>query len=374
MNIIDRYVLRQYIQTFLICYLSLTGLYIVFGAFTNLDSFLKAAEGHGGLLAVVATYYGYQSLFFFDLTAGMLALIAAMFTVTWLQRHNEMTALMAAGIPRVRAVMPVIVAAISVALLATVNRELIMPCCRNELARQPSDLTGENARLLEPRYDARTDVLLRGGYSYAQERRISKPDFQLPDTLGDYGKHLIAESAFYQPPVGNRPGGYLLRGVSQPKLLSTLPSLPPGGEPILITPRDADWLKPNECFLASDVSFDLLTQGVEFASTAQLIAGLRNPSLDFGAAVRVEIHSRIVQPLLDITLLFLGLPLVVSRQNRNVFVAIGLCILVVSVFVVVTIALESLGASYLIPPHLAAWAPLLIFVPIAVGIAGTMWE
>jgi lipopolysaccharide export system permease protein len=235
-----------------------------------------------------------------------------------------MTALMAAGVPRVRAVMPVIVAAVSVALLATANRELIMPCCRNELARQPNDLTGENAHQLEPRYDERTDVLLRGGYSYAREQRISKPDFLLPDTLADYGKHLIAENAFYQPPSGNRPGGYLLRGVSQPKLLGTLPSLPPGAEPILISPRDADWLKPDECFVASDVSFELLTQGVEFASTSQLIAGLRNPSIDCGAAVRVEIHSRIVHPFLDITLLFLGLPLVVSRQNRNVFVAIGL--------------------------------------------------
>ena len=39
MRIIDRYILRQFVQTFLFCFLSLTGLYVVFGAFTNLDSF-----------------------------------------------------------------------------------------------------------------------------------------------------------------------------------------------------------------------------------------------------------------------------------------------------------------------------------------------
>ena len=48
MKIIDRYLLRQFIQTFLICFLSLTGLIIVFDAFTNLDSFLKCAGKHGG--------------------------------------------------------------------------------------------------------------------------------------------------------------------------------------------------------------------------------------------------------------------------------------------------------------------------------------
>ena len=44
MTIIDRYLLRQFLQTFLICYLSLTGLYIVFDAFTNLEDFLRCGR------------------------------------------------------------------------------------------------------------------------------------------------------------------------------------------------------------------------------------------------------------------------------------------------------------------------------------------
>ena len=31
--------------------------------------------------------------------------------------------------------------------------------------------------------------------------------------------------------------------------------------------------------------------------------------------VRVTVHSRVVQPILDVTLLFLGLPLVVARGS-----------------------------------------------------------
>ena len=98
--------------------------------------------------------------------------------------------------------------------------------------------------------------------------------------------------------------------------------------------------------MVSNVTFDLLTDGLasQFASTAQLIAGLRNPSVDFGADVRVEIHSRIVHPFLDVTLLFLGLPLVLTRENRNVFLAIGLCLLVVTVFVLATMAPCSIWA------------------------------
>ena len=107
----------------------------------------------------------------------------------------------------------------------------------------------------------------------------------------------------------------------------------------------------------------------------QLVRALRNPSLDYGADVRVAIHGRIVKPLLDLTLLFLGLPLVVTRENRNVFIAIGLCMLVTFAFTVAVIGLQKLGeASYLLSPALAAWAPLMIFVPLAVGMAESLWK
>jgi lipopolysaccharide export system permease protein len=375
MKIIDRYLLRQFIQTFLICFLSLTGLFIVLDALTHIDGFLKCAEKHGSLASLMGEYYAYRSLLFFDLTAGILALISAMFTITWIQRHNEMTALMAAGVPRIRVALPVIVAAATVAVLTTANRELVLPRVREELVRSPDDLVGEAARKMDPRYDAQTDVGIYGEATVAKDCLIKKPSFQLPPSLDHYGSQLVAATATYLPPEGDRPGGYLLKGVSQPKDLATKPSLSLGGEPVIITPRDApDWLGEKECFVVSNVTFDLLTEGLAYASTAQLIAGLRNPGVDFGADVRVEIHSRIVHPFLDVTLLFLGLPLVLTRENRNVFLAIGLCLLVVTVFVLATIALQHLGTTLLIPPHLAAWAPLLIFVPLAVGMAGSMWK
>lgn len=92
MAIIDRYLLAQFLKVFVICFLSLTGLYIVIDGFANLDDFMIYADKHGNLLPVMAEYYGYKSLAFFDRTCGILTLIAAMFTITWIQRHHELTA------------------------------------------------------------------------------------------------------------------------------------------------------------------------------------------------------------------------------------------------------------------------------------------
>ena len=378
MSLIDRYVLRQFVGTFLICFLSLTGLYIVFDAFTNMDQFLRCAENEGGLAALMATYYGYHSIGFFDRTAGTITLIAAMFTVTSLQRHNEMTALLSAGISRTRLVMPVIVAAATVTCGAALNRELVIPQCRDELARTSKDLVGDVGRELQPRYDNQTDILLRGRSTYRDRQRIAEPSFRLPPSLDSYGSQLAAENAFYKPPEGNRPGGYLLEGVTRPKDLASLPSLKLDGRPVVIMPRDAPgWLRADQCFVVCQINFDQLTGGRawrECSSTLTLIAGLRNPSFDCGAAVRVAIHRRIVQPVLDITLLFLGLPLVLRRESRNVFIAMGLCMAVSACFSLVVLGFQYLGSIYSVSPALAAWAPLMIFVPMAVGMVDALWD
>ena len=379
MRIIDRYLLRQFLQTFVICFVSLTGLCIVFDAFTHLDDFLRCAERGRGLLALMGTHYAYQSLFFFDRTSGLLALTSAMFTVTWIQRHNEMTALMSAGIPRIRVVAPLIFAVIAISLLTAANRELVLPRFRNELVRQPTDPLGDVGQDFQQQYDNDTDILFRGKATFAAQQRIEKPDFLLPATLGQFAKQLAAANAYYRPPRTDWPGGYLFEGMEQPKDLATRPSLMVEGMPVVITPRDApDRLKANQCFVVSNVTFDLLTGGRafrQFASTPELIAGLRNRSNSFGADVRVAIHGRILNPLLDITLLFLGLPLVLTRESRNVFLAIGMCLVVVSIFLGVAIGCQSLGAqSMLLSPALAAWLPLILFVPGAVAAAQGMWE
>jgi lipopolysaccharide export system permease protein len=374
MNIIDRYLLRQFFKTYLICFLSLTGLFIVFDAFTHLEDFLSTAEKAGGLARMMATYYAYRSVLFFDRTSALLTLVSAMFTVAWIQRFNEMTALQAAGISRVRVVKPILIAAIALSLFAMLVREAAIPRFANELSRAPSDLLGDVAQELKPRYDNQTDVFLRGKSTYNNERRIEKPNFWLPD-----GRQLVAENAYYRPSEGQRPAGYLLKGVKSPAGLDSLPSLDVKGRRVVTTRRDApDWLEPGQCFVASDLTFDQLVGGQgfrQFSSTAQLVAALRSRSLDYGPDVRVAIHSRIMQPFLDVTLLFLGLPLVLTRESRNVFMAIGMCLGVVGVFLGVAIGCQSLGSqSMVLSPALAAWMPLILFVPAAVASAQGMWK
>jgi lipopolysaccharide export system permease protein len=375
MMILDRYLLRQFVQIFVICFLSLTGLYVVIDLFGHLDHFSAHAAEHGDLLGTIIQYYGYQSLSFFDRTSGMLAMIAAMFTITWLERHQELTAMLAAGISKFRVIKPLLIAAVVVSLLGVANREFVIPSVRAELTRDTKNLGGNQTRDLESRYDGRTDILIGGEKMVAAEQRILKPNFILPASLDRYGKQLVAENGYCLAATAEHPSGYLLDGVTAPRKIDRLASLTLDGEPVVITPQDASWLEPGQAFVVSQVRFQLLAGGSTwrtYASTGELIAELGSPSTDLGADVRVAVHSRLLQPLMDGTLLMLGLPLMFSRRNRNMFLSFGICLLVAVAFTLVTLACQSLGGLNLLRPTLAAWLPILVFLPIAVAMSHSL--
>lgn len=374
MYIIHRYLLRQFVQIFLICFVSLMGLFVVVDAFQHLDGFGEQAKKSGSLVGVLAQYYGYRCFDFFDRTSGMLAMLAAMFTVTWLQRHQEMTALMAAGVSKVRVIKPLLFAGVAISLLAAANRELAIPSVREELARDSRDLGGAGRRNVEARFDNH-DILIGGEVVIAAEEKIGRPSFILPPALSTYGKQLLAREAIHQPRRGETPPGYLLRGVTTPAALLAAPAIQIGDVPVILTPAAASWLGDDEVFVVSDLSFSMLADGSTWknlASTGELISELHSPSTDLGPDVRVAVHRRLVQPLMDGTLFMLGLPLMFSRRQGNVFLTVGVCLLVALSFSVATLACQSLGGLGMLRPSLAAWLPLLAFVPVAAALSDSL--
>jgi len=360
----DRYLLRQF-------------LWVLADMVNNFDELARHAAKNGGLLWVIATYYAQRSLPFIDIIGSLLIVMSAMFTIAAFRRHNELTALLAAGIAKRRIVRPIILAGIVLALITTANRELIIPRIRQQLSYNAQDLASEHVRDIRSVYDNQTDILLSGQGVILRSREIDRPTFFLPRGLDRYGRQLTAKRAAYLPADANHAAGYLLTGMQQPANIAQQPSLRMGEQWAVITPRDATWLKEDQCFVVSQVDFDQLSGGRggrQYASTWELISALRNPSLDYGSAVRVKIHARFVQPVMDMVLLMLGLPLVLSRENRNPLLAAALSALIVGLFMGFTMASHYLGENMTISPALAAWCPLLVFAPAAVALGEPLWE
>ena len=230
MRIIDRYVLRMYLRVLIVCFLSLTGLYIVIDVFTHLDELLELAAQRGSLLGLLCEYYGARVLTFFDRTSALMTLVAATFVATSLQRSNELAALMGAGIPKARVVAAIIGGTFAISLLAAVNREVFIPPFRDRLMRDLRDWDGRAEKRFDPRYDNRTDILINGHHSLAAEQCIVQPTFRRQPDLGQFGSQLAAERAYYRPAGNDRPGGYWLVGVQMPKNLPRIGIIQLGGQ------------------------------------------------------------------------------------------------------------------------------------------------
>lgn len=375
--LIDRYITRAQLNAFLIVFVSLAGLTFVVDAFTNIEEFIEHGEKAGGLWKVLASYYGYRTIQFFDGTSAVISLASAMFALSWLERHNELTALLAAGVTRWRIARPVIVFTAIVALAAMANRELVLPRIRDAFARNAQDLAGDQQREFDPRQDHRTEILFRGKNAQMAGFRIEAPSLLMPDKLSHFSPQIDAAEGFWKPASADHPAGYLLSGVTAPQHIDRREPLSLGGQTIVLTRGNAAWLQPGQCFVTSDVTFEQLIGSQnwsQYSSTGELLGAIANPSLGVGAEVPLRVHARLVSPLLDLTLAMLGIPLVVGPVRRGVFMAVGLCIVLTATFFIVVLVCHSLATSYVVSPSLGAWSPLVLLGTLAAWRLQPMWQ
>tara|TARA_Y100001934_G_scaffold235663_1_gene286594 strand:- start:87 stop:1220 length:1134 start_codon:yes stop_codon:yes gene_type:complete len=370
MAIIDRYLLKNFLGVFAVFFVSFFGLFVVGDTVNNFSEILRYAESNGGLLRAISRYYGIRSLVFFDWMNPLLILVATMFTIATFRRHNEMTALMAAGIRNARMIRPLLLMSLMLVVLAVVNRECVLPAFRQDLTANLQDMRQHKMDTIVPVYDNQTDILLSGTGIVVGDKRILEPTFFLPRTLDAYGVQLLGDEATFQLATKDHPQGYLISKVRKPEDLASRSSLKINGIPIIYTPDDTMWLNADQCFVVSSVEPRLLVVGgnwQQFSSTRELMGALENPSVKHNPGVEVELHSRFVQPILDMNLLLLGLPLVLTRQSRSLFFSVGLCVLLIVLFMSVNMLCHSLGSSSLLSPPFSAWLPLMLFVPMAVA-------
>ena len=130
MAIIDRYLLKNFLGVFTVFFVSFFGLFVVGDTVNHFGELHEYGESNGGLFRIILGYYGLRSLVFFDWMNPLLILVAAMFTIATFRRHNEMTALMAAGIRNLRMIRPLLIMASVLVLLAVINREFVLPSLR----------------------------------------------------------------------------------------------------------------------------------------------------------------------------------------------------------------------------------------------------
>ena len=165
------------------------------------------------MLQVMGRYYLIHQSLFFDYLCGVIGMMAAIFTVTWMQRNNEQLAMLAAGVSTHRAIRPVLVSSVIVSFLAMANQEIIMPRFAEELAKSHDD-DGERTVHVSGRYDSRRHHDSRRGRRPSHQDDLARSTRRSRSRSSARFEYVKGQQATYIPPdhpTAPLKGGWLVR-------------------------------------------------------------------------------------------------------------------------------------------------------------------
>jgi lipopolysaccharide export system permease protein len=357
---LDRMFLISFFRSYAIVFTSLISLYVVLDLFTNIDTFNRAGGGFVGTTRHIFAYYSTQIALIFDRMAESITLLAAMFTVSWMQRNNELLPQLSAGIPTRRVIRPVLLGAAITLSFGPLNQEFVIPQIADRLVAPKDDLEGSKAIALMGAYDP-SGVHIEGMAGFRKDRKVIRFYATFPETLPNGQPspsgmvHLTAEEAVYYPPgPGEEDGGWILKD-TKPSMLDPLPP-------------NLRMIDPGKYFLKTvDTDFAAVSRGSGwflYARSGKLREVLARPEPRRQSKVAVLFHMRITRPIGGALLILLGLSIILSNPNRHVFISSGLCMGIAVGYHVCLLGCKYLGDSGYVSPPLAAWLPILIYGPL----------
>jgi len=123
LKVLDRYILREFFQIFLIAIAGSTLLSILVDFIEKIDTFIDK----GALFSDLFLFYLFHAPYIAILTLPAAILIATIFTVGRCNRWNELAAMKASGISLYRTLLPLLVASFIISILVLVVGETILP-------------------------------------------------------------------------------------------------------------------------------------------------------------------------------------------------------------------------------------------------------
>jgi lipopolysaccharide export system permease protein len=276
-----------------------------------------------------------------------------LFTLTWLERQNEVVGWLASGVPVRRLLYPILAATLVLLGLSTVNQECLIPQIREYLVRTPDDPFGERSTPAQGAYDANS-IHLAGGPAHAKRQAVEMGRVTLPPEIMGALVHLSCAEMVYRPASGADSSGWYLLGVRPAHVECAHPAL--------------NWLGPGTYFLHTELTFERVTRHPDwfhFESTPGLIRLLEESQVHRRSEVVALVHRRLTTPFWIVVLVLITVATTVGRPDRSLYLK-----LVVNVLL--NVAIQSLQAlcvllaqQEFLDPVLAHWLPLLVFGPLA---------
>jgi lipopolysaccharide export system permease protein len=370
MTIIDRYVLTSFIKNYLISLMVLVGMYVALDMVINFGNLTQTRPWEENLsswrlIADIADFYFYKAFSFFVQLSGMIAVVAAAFTIVRLSRLNEMTALLAAGTPLTRVAMPVILAGVVLnVILLPIDQEVIIPHMIPKLMRDHGDVHEASIKTypVNMMEDPNGGLFNAGLYSPPSKNypaKIEYLDVIVRDKDLQPIEHIYADEAIWNTTLRRweLTNGYSVP-ISAPEAAATIAHA---------TPRVSykTFMTPDEIALNLGKGYIEL---LSLQKINQLLSLNRYGTLDL---LRTK-NLRVAQWLLNVFLLLLAISTVLTREPGRLKASAVKCLFLTgaclgSVFLTYQIAANPPSPELTnLWPALMAWIPIFLFGPLSI--------
>lgn len=344
MTLLDRYLMRQWVITLLGLVLGLPLLFIVADVTDNLDRYLSRGIS-GGDVALSYLYFFPQAIYW-ALPVG--ALVATIFTIGNMTRHQEITAAKAGGVSFYRLIAPLLVLA-ALLSVATIGLGEVIPAANQKRLT----LVGEGqfvAGTLRTNFVFQTEA----GYTLAARRLDAEHDQMIELVLErdvrpeEHGVHLVARRADWRPEHGWVMTNGFLRTFDTTAVERTfafdsirIAALEETPEELLARPKDPEEMR--------------------YAEMERFMETVRRSGGDT-RKLQVELAQKISLPLAILVIVLFGAPLSTSTQRGGAAYGIGISLAVTMIYLLLFRVGTAVGASGAVHPMIAAWAPNALFL------------
>jgi len=350
-RLLDRYVLRNFLQVYFYCIAGFVSIWLIFDISDNISTFID--ERIGLLLAV--RYYGTQVPEVFIILLPVSLLLALLFTLGRMSRSNEIVSMLTAGVSLPRVLLPLIgIGLLTVAASMALNYSLAPHA---ELARKAflSEARARPERNIEGqifrnRTDART--------WFIQNFRLGSNTFNnvqvlQQDANDNIATNYVAAHAFYRPETKTwdlenvKVVHYDQAGnITTERIYPSL-TIQPWSE----TPFRLGSTNMRAEFLSLPELQEYLHFNADFPATLL-------------APFRTHFQYRLALPWTCLVVVCIAAPLGIGYSRRGVLSSVAAAVVLVFSMNFLVHLFLALGEGDRVSPWVAAWTPNLLFAAI----------
>ncbi len=355
MRIVDRYLIRGFISPLLFCGALFTLMFVVIDSLNNLDEYIR----HSASIGVIFSYYFTLLPALVVQMVPLAALVAILYILGDLNRHQEIIAMKASGISSFQILSPFLFMGILLSFGTLLVSENIVPQASITSRAIFDGLILKGKKDMSERAIKNVTLYTSDNRMvYAREYEIhsqtlhdviileNNPDQSLKSKMvaktGEYKNNLwiFHDAMRYQV---NRRGDML-------------------GDPVYSTTLTLELPEKPENFLKE-------ASQVEFMSARQLkeyIENMKGTSKKLVRSLWVEFHYKLAFPFVSLMVMLIGAPLALRAKRGSAVMGIGTSLIIVFTYYGLHSFLMAMGKGGHLPPFVAAWLANFIFAGVGI--------